>query len=107
MKYLVLNLVIMTGLYFILKLWFPNILNKIKAGYAFVFSKLIKGLKIIKNWNQQKLLNIKKEYNEGNKLIAVTCGFLYLIFILIQCLLGICLIISYLACKVAGICILI
>lgn len=84
-----------------------QILNKIKRFYVYIFSKVIKGLKKVISWNRMFLNNIEKDFKNKKYFKSVSKYFIYILLLLTQIILAIVIILSYIACKLTGICLII
>ncbi len=81
-------------------------LKKIKDFYVWGFGKIIDAFKKVVEFNKKLVNHIKLDYTEGRYVRGVVKSLCYCFFFIIQCLLFLLLLVSYILCKVSGICLI-
>jgi hypothetical protein len=83
-----------------------NFINKAKNFYVWGFSKIIDGFKKVVEFNKRLVTHIRLDFTEGRYILGGVKSICYCFFFIIQCLLFLLLLVSYILCKVSGICLI-
>lgn len=86
---------------------FKTVLNKIKNFYIWFFSKVIQAWKAIVFFNKLLIGIIKDDFRANKYIRGSLKSVLYVLFFIVQVLLGALVIASYIMCKLTGICLII
>ncbi len=81
-------------------------LNKIKNFYLWGFTKIINAFKAVVRFNKALISNVKKDFSNKKYIRATIKTVAYGVFLLIQFILFLLLLASYVMCKLTGVCLL-